>query len=293
MSDQLIRILAGDGSVRATAAETTVLVEELRRRQQTDPTATVALGRLATGAALMGSLLKGAQRLALTVEGNGPLQRLQAEAGADGAVRAMLKHPVAGLPPANGRFDVAGAIGRAGFLRVTKNLGLKEPYEGRIQLVTSEIGDDLATYFTTSEQTPSSVGLGVELGHQFQVVAAGGFLIQLLPGAPDELAARLEDAIRQTPPATTLLKQGLSPEHLLDRLFSAIPYRVLERTPVRFACRCSRDQTGRVLELLGRQDLEALLAEQPEGIDVTCEFCRERYHFAPSELAEIRARLTT
>ncbi|MDH3998034.1 MAG: Hsp33 family molecular chaperone HslO, partial [Desulfuromonadales bacterium] len=163
MSDHLIRIISEDGAIRASIADTTLLCEETRRRQQSDPTATVAVGRLATAAALTGSLLKGQQRIALTLEGNGPLGRVQAEADALGQVRASLKVAVAGLPPRDGRFDVAGAIGRAGFLHVVKDLGLKEPYRGMVQLQSSEIAEDMAYYFTTSEQTPSSVALGVEL----------------------------------------------------------------------------------------------------------------------------------
>ena len=188
MSDHLVRLITRDGSLRACAADTTLLAEECRRRQQTDPTATVALGRVVTAAALCGSLLKGTQRLALIVEGNGPLHRLQAETDAHGRVRATVKVPVAGLPPREGRFDVAGAVGHAGFLQVVKDLGMKEPYRGMVQLATSEIGEDLAYYFATSEQTPSTVALGVELGREAEVAAAGGFLLQLLPGGA-QLAA--------------------------------------------------------------------------------------------------------
>ena len=188
MTDHMIRILTLDGAVRVSVAATTLLVEELRRRQQTDPTATVAIGRLATAAALMGSLLKGGQRTGLTVEGNGPLQRIQAETDAHGHVRATLKVAHAGLPPRAGRYDVAGAVGQAGFLHVVKDLDLKEPYRGMVRLVSSEIAEDLAYYFTTSEQTPSSVALGVELGRQAEVVAAGGYLLQLMPDADDTVA---------------------------------------------------------------------------------------------------------
>ncbi|MDH3544777.1 MAG: Hsp33 family molecular chaperone HslO, partial [Desulfuromonadales bacterium] len=185
MSDHMIRVLTLDGAIRVSVASSTALVEEVRRRQQTDPTASVAIGRLATAAALMGSLLKGQQRVGLTIEGNGPLQRLQAETNAHGQVRATLKVASAGLPPRDGRYDVAGAIGHAGFLHVVKDLDLKEPYRGTVQLVSSEIAEDLAYYFTTSEQTPSSVALGVELGQHAEVVAAGGFLLQLMPEADD------------------------------------------------------------------------------------------------------------
>ncbi|MDX9709201.1 MAG: Hsp33 family molecular chaperone HslO, partial [Trichloromonas sp.] len=163
MTDHLVRILSKDGSLRAVAAATTNLTESIRRRQGTDPTATVALGRLVAGAALMGALLKGDQRLALMIEGSGPLQRLHAETDAFGHVRGSIKNPIAGLPPKADRFDVAGAVGKAGFLHVVKDLGLKEPYRGMVQLYSSEIAEDLAYYLTTSEQVPSTVGLGVAL----------------------------------------------------------------------------------------------------------------------------------
>ncbi|MDT8441161.1 MAG: Hsp33 family molecular chaperone HslO [Desulfuromonadales bacterium] len=289
MVDHLLRALSRDGSVRVCVAETTLLVEEIRARQQSDPTATVAIGRLVTGAALMGSLLKGPQRLALTVEGNGPLQRLLAEADAAGRVRASLKQPVAGLPPRQGRYDVAGAVGRAGFLHVVKDLGLKEPYRGMVQLQSSEIAADLAYYFTASEQTPSSLGLGVELDDAGRVAVAGGFLLQLLPQADPELAGRLEARIAGLSPTTRLLAGG-GPEQVLDRLLADIDYRLLAETPLQFHCPCSQEQSRRLLALLGRDDLARLHDEQ-ETVVVTCEFCRQDYGFDRSALQEIMANL--
>jgi molecular chaperone Hsp33 len=290
MSDHLVRLITRDGTLRAIAAETTLLAEECRHRQQTDPTATVALGRVATAAALMGGLLKGEQRLALIVEGSGPLQRLQAETDAFGRVRATLKVPVAGLPPREGRFDVAGAVGHAGFLHVIKDLGLKEPYRGMVQLVTSEIGEDLANYFVTSEQTPSTVALGVELDHKARVAAAGGFLLQLLPGGDPSLVDRLEERLVHLPPTTTLLRQGVAPAAILERLLEGIPTTNLGQIPLAFACTCSREQVAGVLQLLGPTELAEILAEQGEAT-VTCDFCKEPYLFNRAELGKIRAGL--
>jgi len=287
MTDHLVRLITRDGTLRACAAETTLLAEECRRRQQTDPTATVALGRMVTAAALLGGLLKGNQRLALIVEGNGPLHRLQAETDAFGRVRATVKVPVAGLPPREGRFDVAGAVGRAGFLHVVKDLGLKEPYRGMVQLVTSEIGEDLACYFATSEQIPSTVALGVELGREAQVVAAGGFLLQLLPGGDPALVDRLERRLAELPPTTTLLRQGVAPAIILERLLSEMPTTNLGRTPLSFTCSCSPEQVAGVLRLLGGTELDHLLAD-PGEVTVTCEFCKEPYHFDRTELQAIR-----
>jgi len=290
MSDHLVRLITGDGTLRAMAADTTLLAEECRRRQQTDPTATVALGRVATAAALMGGLLKGDQRLALIVEGSGPLQRLQAETDAFGRVRATLKEPIAGLPPREGRFDVAGAVGQAGFLHVVKDLGLKEPYRGMVQLVTSEIGEDLAYYFTTSEQTPSTVALGVELDRDAHVAAAGGFLLQLLPGGDPALVDRLEERLAQLPPTTSLLRQGVAPIALLERLLEGIATTNLGQIPLVFACTCGRQQVAGVLRTLGSKDLDELLADPGEAT-VTCEFCKEAYYFDRAELQAIRDSL--
>ncbi len=290
MSDHLIRILTRDGAIRVCVAETTVLTEEIRQRQQTDPTATVAIGRLVTAAALMGSLLKGQQRLALTVEGNGPLQRIQAEADATGQVRATLKVPVAGLPPRDERFDVAGAIGRAGFLHVVKDLGLKEPYRGTVQLLTSEIAEDIAYYFTTSEQTPSSVALGVELGQAAEVAAAGGFLVQVMPNAEDHQVALLEQRLQKMPPITILLRQGLTPESIAAQLLEDMPYQTLGQTPLLFACTCSQAQTEQLLRMLGADELDSLLKELGETT-ITCEFCKQDYHIDGVTLQAIRASL--
>lgn len=290
MSDHLVRLITRDGALRACAAETTLLAEECRARQQTDPTATVALGRVVTAATLLGGLLKGAQRLALIIEGNGPLRRLQAETDAFGRVRATLKVPVAGLPPRDGRFDVAGAIGHAGFLHVVKDLGLKEPYRGMVQLATSEVAEDLATYFATSEQIPSTVALGVELDSAARVAAAGGFLLQLLPGGDPALVDRLEERLAHLPPTTTLLRQGVAPAALLERLLDGIPTTPLGQIPLTFACTCGRQQVAGVLRTLGGAELDALMADPGEAT-VTCEFCKEAYRFARSDLQALRDSL--
>jgi molecular chaperone Hsp33 len=290
MSDHLIRVLTLDGAIRVSVAETTSLVEEIRHRQQTDPTASVAIGRLATAAALMGSLLKGRQRVGLTIEGNGPLQRLQAESDSQGRIRATLKVATAGLPPRDGRFDVAGAVGHAGFLQVIKDLDLKEPYRGMVQLVSSEIAEDLAYYFTTSEQTPSSVALGVELGQRAEVAAAGGFLVQLMPGADEALADRLTDRLGAMPPTTSMLRQGLSPEAIVDRLLQGFPYQTLATTPLSFACSCSLQQTLHLLRSLGAEELDQLVKEDRDT-SVTCEYCKEVYTVTPATLNEIRMSL--
>ncbi|HEX9874182.1 MAG TPA: Hsp33 family molecular chaperone HslO [Deferrimonas sp.] len=285
MSDRMIRIMTEDGSLRAVAAVTTDLVEECRRRQDTDPTATVALGRLATGAALMGSLLKGEQRLALMIEGNGPLKKLHAETDAYGQVRASIKEPVSALPLRQGKFDVAAAVGRAGFLHVIKDLGLKEPYRGMVQLQSGEIAEDLAYYLTTSEQVPSTVALGVYLDPDRGVAAAGGFLIQLLPGGDESLIPLIEANLAALPATTALLRQGESPVQILTRIFAGIPFSVKDEIPLSFRCNCSREQVAGMLRSLGEKELREMATGGEETV-VTCEFCKERYGFTPVEVAE-------
>jgi molecular chaperone Hsp33 len=286
MNDHLIRILSKDGSLRAVAADTSRLTRRICQLQGTDPTATVALGRLVTGAALMGALLKGDQRLALMIEGNGPLQRLHAETDAAGRVRGSVKNPVPGLPPQQDRFDVAGAVGRAGFLRVTKDLGLKEPYRGMVQLYTSEIAEDLAYYLTTSEQVPSTVGLGVKLDESFAVATAGGFLVQAMPGGDEALLPLLEERLKKQPPMTGLLSEGRRPLQILEQLFEGIPFAVQAETALEFRCSCSLAQVARMLRGLDAAEVRTLI-EEDRGAEVTCEFCKQTFTFTAEELAAL------
>lgn len=283
MADHLVRILTGDGSLRASAALTTTAVDEICRRQGTDPTASVALGRLASGATLLASLLKGHERLALQIEGNGPLQRLQAEADGSGMLRASVRIPVCNLPPRDGRFDVAGAVGRAGFLHVVRDLGMKEPYRGMVQLVSSEIAEDLAWYLTTSEQIPSSIALGVTLDPHGAVAAAGGVLVQVLPGADPARIDELAERMRTLPPVSGLLRDGLDPAGVLAQLFAGIPYAEQLRYPLQFRCFCSRRQALQLLNSLGDEELLRRRQAQEET-SVTCEYCKEVYRFPAAEL---------
>ena len=290
IQDHLVRIVSKDGRFRAMAAVTTDLVTEICKRQQTDLTATVALGRLITGGALMGCLLKGSQRLALVAEGNGPLGKLSVETDADGRVRGTVRQPLANLPPKGENFDVAGAIGRAGFLHVWKDLGLKEPYQSMVQLQTSEIGDDLAYFLTTSDQVPSSVALGVELASDGSVAAAGGFIVQALPPGDDTQIELLENRLRQLPPTTSMLRQGKSPAAILAEIFEGVPFAVQQEIPLTFFCPCTRTQIEGVLSGLGREELTTLADEQGQA-QVTCEYCKESYSFDRDQLQELLKNL--
>lgn len=289
MQDHLIRVVSPDGLFRAAAAVTTELVRTICEKQQTDLTATVALGRLLTGGALLGCLLKGQQRLALVVEGNGPLGKLSVEADARGRVRGTIRNPVANLPPAGDRFDVAGAIGKAGFLHVWKDLGLKAPYQSMVQLQTSEIAEDLAWYLTSSEQVPSSIGLGVELDAQGRIAVAGGFLVQALPPGDAAAIEILSERIKGLPPTTSMLRQGMMPTEILARVFGDSGFHVQSEIPLQFFCPCNQQYIEQMLIGLGRKELISL-AEDQEPVEVVCEYCRHRYHFNREQMGELIGR---
>lgn len=286
MEDHLIRVVSPDGMFRAAAAVSTQLVRTVCEKQQTDLTATIALGRLLTGGALLGSLLKGKQRLALVMEGNGPLGKISVEADAEGRVRGTIRNPVTNLPPVGGRFDVAGAIGRAGFLHVWKDLGLKKAYQSMVQLQSSEVAEDLAWYLTSSEQVPSSLGLGVELDIEGRVAVAGGFLVQTLPHADADAVESLSQRIKDLPPTTTMLKQGLAPTEILAEIFASPAFTVQQQTPLQFYCPCSQQQIEQMLLGLGRKELVSLTEEQ-NPVEVVCEYCRHHYQFSREQMNKL------
>ena len=286
MQDHLVRGVSPDGLFRAAAAVTTGLVSAICEKQQTDLTATVALGRLLTGGALLSCLLKGRQRLALSVEGNGPLGKMSVEADVEGNVRGTIRNPIAGLPPVEGRFDVVGAIGKAGFLHVWKDLGLKKPYQSMVQLQSSEIAEDLAWYLTSSEQVPSSIGLGVELDSAGQVAVAGGFLVQSLPPGDAEKIETLSERIKKLPPTTSMLRQGLSPAEILTRIFGSDGFHVQQEVPLQFSCPCSQQQIENMLIGLGSQELNSLIEEE-EPVEVICEYCRNHHVFNREQMSKL------
>lgn len=283
--DRLVRGTALGGRVRAFAVRTTGLVEELRRRHDTYPTATAALGRTLTAAAMMGAMLKGKERLNIQVKGNGPIGAVIVDANARGEVRGYVHHPHVHLPSnAKGKLDVAGAVGTEGFLNVIKDLGLKEPYSGSVPLVSGELGEDFTYYFAVSEQTPSAVGLGVLVDTDNSVICAGGFIIQLLPGVKDEEIAEIERAIGAVPPVTTILEQGAEPEEMLRMLLPDAE--LMEEMNVSFACQCSKEQVERTMISLGESELERLIQEDGQA-EVVCHYCNEAYTFGKEDLTAL------
>ncbi|MEK4463516.1 Hsp33 family molecular chaperone HslO [Paenibacillus sp. FSL H8-0315] len=283
--DRLIRGTALNGKVRAFAARTTELVEELRRRHDTYPTATAAMGRTVTAAAMMGAMLKGSEKLSIMVKGNGPIGQIVAESNALGEVRGYVHNPHIHLPSNSmGKLDVAGAVGTEGFIDVIKDLGMKEPYRGSIPIISGELGDDFTYYFAVSEQTPAAVGLGVLVDTDESVIVAGGFIVQLLPGLTDAEITEIEKAVGAMPSVTALLDQGLEPEEMLRYLLPDAV--VMDELDINFACQCSRERVEQTLVSLGRDELERLIAED-EQAEVVCHFCNEAYVFNKDDLQVI------
>ncbi|MCP3797361.1 Hsp33 family molecular chaperone HslO [Paenibacillus sp. CH40] len=283
--DRLIRGTAMDGRVRAFAVQTTQLVEELRRRHDTYPTATAALGRTLTAGAIMGSMLKGKERLTIQVKGDGPIGQIVVDANAVGEVRGYVTEPHVHLPSNSmGKLDVAGAVGTEGFIHIIKDLGLKEPYRGSTPIISGELGEDFTYYFAKSEQTPSAVGLGVLVDTDNSVIVAGGFIIQLLPGLNDDEITAIENAVSSIPPVTALLDQGLELDEMLRWMLPDV--RILDELDIHFQCECSRERVEKTLISLGESELEQLIEEEGQA-EVVCHFCNEAYQFNKDELQNL------
>ena len=283
MADQIVRALCLSGGIRVLVCNATLLAREICLLQQASATASIALSRGLAGGALMGALLKGGQRTALKFEGNGPLRKMIIEADSDGAVRACAGNPAADLEALNGKWNVAGLIGRAGFLTVSKDLGAGgQPYQGVVQLVSSEIGEDLAYYLADSEQTPSAVGLGATLGDDGQIASCGGFLVQALPKADENEIDKIMARIAGLPALSGLLDDK-GAEGVVAELFGDIPYTILESHDIFFRCGCGQEKVERALLTLGSEELQDMRTKE-SGAEVTCEFCRKAYHLDASEL---------
>jgi molecular chaperone Hsp33 len=286
----LVRATALDGKVRALAVDSTHAVRELARLQGTAPAASAALGRVATATLLLSATLKKETHLVtVRVKGDGPLGVVLASANGRGEVRGLVGDPRPAIPESvNGKLNVAGAVGTRGRLTVVKDLGLKEPYHSTVELVSGEIGKDMAYYFARSEQQPSAVGLGVYVDRTGRVEAAGGYLIQILGGLDDEVE-EIEAKVASLPHPTTMLRSGESPEQMLGRVFGA-GVRVLERAVTRFRCPCSRDRAERAIILLGPAEIDEIKASQGgrDHAGVTCEFCGEHYRFTLDQLEALK-----
>jgi len=290
MSDYMIRATAANGQIRAFAATTKEMVEYARSAHNTSPVATAALGRLLTGGVMMGAMMKGEDDLlTLKIQGDGPIQGLTVTADSQGNAKGYVLNPEVILPPnAQGKLDVGGALG-LGVLSVIKDIGLKDPYVGQTILVTGEIAEDLTYYFATSEQTPSSVALGVLMNKENTVRQAGGFILQMLPGAVEEVIAALEAKLADISPLTTLLDEGKNPEMILEYILGDFGLEILEKMPVQFSCNCSRQKIEKALISVGQKDLQEMIADG-ETIEVNCHFCNKHYPVTVEALKELLAQ---
>lgn len=287
MSDYLVRATAANAQIRAFACTSKEIVETAREHHNTTPVVTAALGRLLTGGVMMGTMLKGEKDvLTLQVHAGGPMQGMTVTADAFGHVKGYPENPYVDLPlNAKGKLDVAGAVG-VGFMNVIKDMGLKEPYVGQTVLQTSEIAEDLTYYFATSEQVPSSVGLGVLVGRDYHVAQAGGFIIQLMPFAEDKVIDQLEANLKDVDSVTKLLEQGLTPEQILEKLLEGLDVEFTDKMPISFECDCSKSRVEKVLISVGKKDLQSMI-DDGKPIEVNCHFCNTNYTFEVDELKEI------
>lgn len=290
MADYIVRATAANAQIRAFAANTKEMVEEARRIHNTSPVVTAALGRLLTGGAMMGAMQKGEEDLlTLQVSGDGPLKGMTVTADARGNVKGYAIEPQVMLPPSKaGKLDVGGAVGK-GSLRVIKDMGLKEPYVGQTVLQTGEIAEDLTYYFATSEQVPSSVGLGVLMEKDNTVKQAGGFILQLMPFAEEEVIARLEQNLSDFTSVTRVLDEGKTPEEMLGLLLSGLDLEITDTRPAAFCCNCSRERVERAIISIGRKEIREMIEEQ-KPISVNCHFCNREYSFSPAQLQELLGR---
>lgn len=288
MEDYLVKATVYDGFVRAYAITSTNTVEEARRRQDTWATASAALGRTLTITAMMGAMLKGDDVLTVKVDGNGPLGAMVVDGNTTGQVRGYVTNPHVDFDlNEKGKLDVARAVGTEGTLSVVKDLGLKDYFTGQVPLVSGEISEDFTYYFATSEQVPSAVGAGVLINPDHTVLAAGGFMIQIMPGADEEIIDKLEKQIQAFPAISSMIEKGDTPESILEQLFVGENVKILEKLPIEFKCKCSKERIGQAITGLGNEEIDAMIKED-HGAEASCHFCNETYQFNETELEELK-----
>ena len=292
--DQLVRVIAKDAPIKAMAISGTSLVERARQIHDTWPVATAALGRLLMAASMMGNMLKEQDgSVTLRVKGNGPLGTVLAVSDSVGNVRGYVENPAVDVPrKSHAKLDVGSAVGPGGTLTVVKDLGLKEPYVGSIQLISGEIAEDIAAYFVESEQIPTACALGVLISPDQTVRAAGGYLIQLLPGADESVISAIERGVARVGAVSAQLDRGLGPVELLQDVLSDFQLEMLETSPVEYRCYCSRERVSRALISVGASELKSLIQEQG-STDLTCQFCDKVYHFTRDDLESLLQEATS
>lgn len=289
MEDYIVRATAAGGQMRAFAATTKNLVEAARVHHNTSPVATAALGRTLTAGAIMGSMMKNdADMLTLQIRGDGPIEGITVTADSHANVKGYVGNPDVMLPPKNGKLDVGGAVG-IGLLQVIKDMGLKEPYVGQTILVSSEIAEDLTYYFASSEQVPSSVGLGVLMNKDNTVRCAGGFIIQLMPFATEETISQLEENLKDVTSVTDFLDKGYTPEQMLEKLIGHLDLEITDTIPTQFYCNCSKERVEQAVASIGKKDIQEMI-DEGKDIEVKCHFCNTAYNYTVEDLKNILKR---
>lgn len=290
MSDYIVRAIAGNDQIRAFAATTKELVEHAKKIHNTSPVATAALGRLLTAGSMIGNMMKGDKDLlTLQIKCNGPIEGLTVTADSKGNVKGYVFNPDVMLPPSpEGKLDVGRALD-LGVLSVIKDMGLKEPYTGQTHLVSGEIAEDLTYYFANSEQVPSSVGLGVLMNKDNTVKQAGGFIIQLMPFAEEEMIGKLEKKIGEITSITSLLDENKTPEMILEYILGEFGLKILDKTPTQFECNCSKERVEKAIVSIGKKEIQQMI-DDGKPIEVNCHFCSTHYNFTVEELKDIIKR---
>jgi molecular chaperone Hsp33 len=284
MEDYLVKALAFNGQVRAYAVRSTKLVGEAQRRHYTWPTASAALGRAMTATVMMGAMLTGDDKLTVKIDGDGPLGHILVDGNAKGEVRGYVLNPQTHFDlNEHGKLDVRRAVGTTGTLTVVKDIGMRDFFTGQIPIVSGELGEDFTYYFSTSEQVPSSVGLGVLVNPDNTILASGGFIIQLMPGVEDETITIIEEKLSQMEPISKMIAKGLSPEELLQEILGKENVQILDKMPVSFECNCSKYRFGTAILSLGESEIREMIEEEGKA-EAQCHFCMETYHYSQNDL---------
>ncbi len=287
MGDYLVKALSYNKQVRAYALRTTETVGEAQRRHYTWPTASAALGRAMTAGVMLGSALKGEEKLTIKIEGGGPIGVILVDSNAKGEVRGYVTNPQTHFDlNSHGKLDVARAVGTEGTLSIVKDIGMRDHFSGQVPIVSGELGEDFTYYLVTSEQVPSSVGVGVLVNPDNSILAAGGFMIQLLPGTDDETISRIEDQLSKMEPISKLIERGLTPEQLLEEILGKDNVQIIDKMPVTFSCPCSKDRITNAIISLGTEEIQAMIDEEGQA-EAQCHFCNEKYHFSKEQLEEL------
>lgn len=290
MKDYLVKQVSEDGQLRAYAVNATQVVTEAQEKHDTWPTSSAAFGRTIVGTLLLSAAgLKGDTKMTVKVEGDGPVGKIVVDGNAQGTVKGYVTNPHVNLPSnEKNKIDVKAGVGTTGTLSVTKDLGLKEPFTGQVPLVSGELGEDFTYYLAKSEQTPSAVGVSVFVNEDSTIGVAGGFMIQILPGADDRLIDILEARLQEMPLVSELLQQGMTPEEIITEIVGELPMKTLEELPVKYECDCSKERFAQALSSIAPQDLKQLI-EEDHGAEATCRFCGKQYQFSEADLKAILA----